>query len=50
MEVTVFSFEAISVLYIILEYSGRENIYSKQISISFEVKTENNTIEGCRDD
>lgn len=45
MEVTVFSFEAISVLYIILEYSGRENIYSKQISISFEVKTENNKTE-----
>lgn len=29
MEVTVFLFEAVSVLYIILEYSGRENIYSQ---------------------
>ena len=45
MEVTVFSFEAVNVLYNKLEYSGRENIYSKQISISFEVKTENNKIE-----
>ena len=50
MEVTVFSFEAVNVLYNKLECFGRENIYSKQISISFEVKTENNTIEGCRDD
>ena len=45
MEVTVFSFEAVNVLYNKLEYSGRENIYSKQISISFEIKTENNKTE-----
>ena len=50
MEVTVFSFEAVNVLYNKLECFGRENIYSKQISISLEIKTENNTIEGCRDD
>ena len=45
MEVTVFSFEAVNVLYNKLECFGRENIYSKQISISFEIKTENNKIE-----
>ena len=36
MEVTIFSFEAVNVLYNKLECFGRENIYSKQISISSE--------------